>query len=255
MRTANPALIKLVDADIYQSAKSSTMTIRGTVIATSILLAICAIAAILMWSTIANSANVNLAFTVGLGTMLGGLVLGLIVAFVPKAAPILGPVYAAVEGTFLACFSYLMTEWFLGQADTGVIFQAIFATFSVMAGMLIAFAAGLVRISGTVARFMIVLAAGLTVYVLALLVGNVALGMNIPNLYTSTSPLGIAFTAGLVLLASFFLVLDFQFVQAGVMNKAPKHMEWYAGVGLLATLVWLYIEILRLILKLRAVAE
>ena len=254
MRTANPALIKLVNIDQTQ-AKSSTMTIRGTVIATSILLAICAIAAVLMWNAISTSANLNLAMTVGLGTMLGGMVVGLIVGFVPKAAPILGPLYAAAQGTFLACISYFITVRYLGQADTGVIFQAIIATFSIMAGLLIAFSAGLIRISGTVARVMVVLASGLMIYFLVFLGGNLLLGLNIPNLWASTSPLGLAFTAGLVILASFFLVLDFQFVQAGVQNKAPRYMEWYAGVGLLATLVWLYVEILRLILKVRSVME
>lgn len=251
MRTSNPALIKLVNVDTHQAEAAGTMTIRGTVIATGVLLAICAVSAIMAWGVVTTPENAAMIFPVGIGSLIAGLILGLIVTFAPRSAPFLGPVYAAAQGVFLACFSYIITARFIGTADTGVIFQAVVATFSVMAGLLIACSAGLVRIGATAAKVMIVLASGLVVYFLVFLVGNLLLGLSVPNLWASTTPLGIGFTAACVVLASLFLVLDFQFVQAGVENKAPRHMEWYAAVGLLATLVWLYIELLRLVAKLR----
>jgi len=122
----------------------------------------------------------------------------------------------------------------------------------VLAGLLVAYGAGLVRVGGTAAKVICALVGAAFLYSIVLMVGNGLLGAGIPNLFWSASPLGIGFSVLMIVLASFVLILDFQFVEAGAANRLPKYMEWYAGVGLLVTLVWLYVEILRLLAKLRS---
>lgn len=257
MRTGNPALQAFhrpqTWADLDTAAKKArSMTLGGTVIATGVLLALCAVSAMFTWGFVSQPANFNTAIMIGLGGGLGGFVLALVISFNPKSAPFLGPVYAIAEGAFIAVASFLITTRFMKQADTGLIFQAVTITFAIAGGMLAAYAGGLIRIGGTVAKVMLVALSGLCVYVVAIIVCNGLLGMNIPNLYTNASPMGIGFTALCVVLASLFLVLDFQHIEAGIKTGAPRYMEWYGAFGLLVTLVWLYIEVLRLLAKLRS---
>jgi uncharacterized YccA/Bax inhibitor family protein len=102
-----------------------------------------------------------------------------------------------------------------------------------------------------VAKIMAVAMLGLILYAVALLLCNGLLNMNLPNLWSSTSPMGIAFSGFVVLLASFSLVQDYQIIEESAAAGAPKHMEWYGAFALTVTLVWLYIEVLRLLAKLR----
>ncbi|MCL4197410.1 MAG: Bax inhibitor-1/YccA family protein [Phycisphaerales bacterium] len=251
MRTANPALSHFTQADTYRMESSRTMTLNGTAIALGFMLAACSSAAILVWNLITDPGYQHLFMPFTLGGLLGGLILGLIISFSPKAAPFLGVPYAVCEGAFLACFSLFVTQRWLGGADTGIIFQAIGATFAVTAAMLILYLAGIVRINSMAMKIMSVALGGLCLYALAILIGNGLIGLNLPNLFADASPLGIGFTILCIGLAAFFLVADFQFIEAGIANGAPKYMEWYGAFGLLVTLVWLYIEMLRLLAKLR----
>jgi uncharacterized YccA/Bax inhibitor family protein len=212
---------------------------------------LCAAAAVFAWGYITQPGNQQAGLMLGMGGLLGGLVLGLVITFVPRTAPYLSPVYAVAEGGVLALFSYFITVRAIGTADTGMIFQAVGLTFAIAGGLAVAYSAGLVRVGGTAMRVMIVAGAGLFLYFITLVVCNLFLGMNLPNLWASASPLGIGFTVLCLILASLFLVLDFQFIEAGVARGAPKHMEWYGAFGILVTLVWLYIEVLRLLSKLR----
>ncbi|MEM9084187.1 MAG: Bax inhibitor-1/YccA family protein, partial [Planctomycetota bacterium] len=104
----------------------------------------------------------------------------------------------------------------------------------------------------TMTKVIVVAVAGLVVYWIALLVLNGLFGMGIPNLYSSASPLGIGFTAVCLILASLFLVLDFQYIERASEQDAPKYMEWYGAHALLVTVAWIYIEALRLLAKLRS---
>lgn len=263
MRSANPTLRAFETPqtwDQFQAAAAGrtpsvavpgVMTVRGTAIKLGILIAIAAVAAVFAWSYVTQPGNQGTGLAIGLGALLGGGVLGLVITFAPRSAPYLAPVYAVAEGGVLAVISYVLTTRAVGTTDTGMIFQAVGLTFAIAGGLAIAFAAGLVRIGATAARVMVVACAGLVLYFIAILVCNGLLGMNLPNLYASASPMGIGFTVLCLVLASLFLVLDFQFIEAGVARGAPKHMEWYGAFGLLVTLIWLYIEVLRLLSKLR----
>lgn len=230
------------------AATGATMTIQGTAIKTAILAAICSSSAVLMWPMLGKG---DFGRFGPIGGAILGLILGLVIPFAPKAAPILAPIYAVCQGVFLAGLSFFIANRYMG-GQTGIIFQAVGLTFGILFAMALAFSMGLVRIGGTFARVLMVGMGGLLAYSVAIIVCNGILGMSIPNLYSSASPLGIGFTVICLIMASLFLVLDFQFIEEGATAGAPKYMEWVGAFGLLATLVWLYIEALRLLAKLRS---
>ena len=239
-------------------AEAGRMTLSGTVVKTGVLLATCGVAAVLVWKMMTASLfGVTLSPVLAtFGGMIGGLVLGLIITFVPKLAAVLSTPYAALEGAFLAGLSLFVAERFLGGADnpaaTGTIFQAVMLTFAITASMLVAYGTGIIKGGKVFQAVVITGAGGLMLYVAALWIGNGIFKAGIPNLYSSSSPLGIGFTAICLVLASMFLVLDFRMIDEGVKRGAPKHMEWYGAFSLLVTMVWIYIEVLRLLAKLQS---
>jgi uncharacterized YccA/Bax inhibitor family protein len=248
MRTSNPALKAFVQREIYAGTRSSTMTIRGTVIKTAILTAMCAIAAVFTWSMLRSGAQAQ-----AWGWMMGGFaaatVCWIVLMFRPQAAPIAAPVYAVGEGLVVGALSFLVPVMY-NKAPEGIVIQAVLLTFGILFALLAAYGAGLVRISGTAAKVIIVATAGVMLYyVVGMLLG--LLGVPVISLGWQAGPMGIAFSVFVVVLASLNLVLDFQFIEAGAQNGAPKYMEWYAGYALLVTLIWLYVESLRLLSKLR----
>jgi uncharacterized YccA/Bax inhibitor family protein len=252
MRTANPALRQFVQPQTWDrltaAEESKTMTVAGTAIKTGILLAICVSVAVFawQWAKTANSVSaIGAPLTV---TILAGIILGLIIAFKPAAAVVLGPIYAVSEGVFIGIASWLIPHQFkVGEAVIG---QAAGLTFGILLVLLIAYASGLVRLGSTATKVLIVATGGVAAYYLGVFTLNL-LGFGVHSIGYDTSPMGIGFSALVVILASLNLVLDFQFIEAGVMRKAPKHMEWYGAVGLMVTIVWLYFETLRLLAKMR----
>lgn len=241
--------------ELMTSRQAKVMTMTGTVIATSVLLAICVVSALATWSMVVQPAvaagSLGSVYPWLLGSIIGGLVLGLVCTFAPKACPIVGPVYAGVEGVALATISAMIMQRFLGKMDPMLMFQAVTVTFGIFSGMLVAYGAGWVKAGGIVMKMFIAASIGVALYFFAMLLGRFFFPGTIPNLWASASPMGIAFSGLLVAMASYSLVIDFEVVKRGVETRAPKYMEWYAGVGLLVSLVWLYIEVLRLLAKLR----
>ncbi|MEM9064532.1 MAG: Bax inhibitor-1/YccA family protein [Planctomycetota bacterium] len=240
------------------------MTLNGTILATGTLLAVCAASAVAGFSIFEGwiaSGNLGRLWIAAIGGAIGSLVLGLIMNFKPRTAQFLGFPYAVLEGGFLAAISLVLGARYLGMNEEtggvdpalmGVIYQAILLTFGIGAGLLIAYASGLVRLGNTAIKIVMVAGAGVMVYGIAVILLNGLLGMGVPNLFASASPLGIGFSAVLVVLASVFLVLDFQLIDDSIKAGMPKHFEWYAGFSVLATLAWIYVEVLRLLLKLRS---
>lgn len=236
------------------TAGGAVMTVRGTAIKTGFLLAIVVVSAAMSWMKFEPLVQAKQAGAIMpwfMGSMLGGLVLSLIVSFKPTTAPYLAPIYAAVQGVFLSALSLFISLQFLKGVEGALIFQAMTLTFGIAGATFIAYASGLVRIGGMVAKIMAVAMLGLILYAVALLLCNGLLNMNLPNLWSSTSPMGIAFSGFVVVLASFSLVQDYQIIEESAAAGAPKHMEWYGAFALTVTLVWLYIEVLRLLAKLR----
>lgn len=245
-------------AQARTDSKSGLMTLQGTVVKTALLLTACAVSALLVWKMMTASLfGVTLSPMLALaGGGIGGFVLALVITFKPKLAAVLSAPYAALEGAFIAGFSLFVAERWLGGADNPAahttIFQAVVLTFGIAAAMLIAYGTGILKGGKVFTGVLLSAIGGLVLYTLVLFLGRFLFPGVVPNLYASTSPIGIGFTAICLVLASLFLVLDFRMIDEGVKRGAPKHMEWYGAFSLLVTLVWIYIEVLRLLAKLQS---
>jgi len=229
------------------AVSSTTMTIRGTVVKTSFLLFLCVGVAVLTAVALKNGA-LPASMPIVIGSAIGSLVLGLIVGFVPRTAPYLSPVYAVVKGVLVGAISLAVAER-AGPKGGALVAQAIMLTFGIFIALLGGYAFGLVRIGGTMTKVIIVATGGVFIAYLAHFVLSM-MGIGILGAIHGGGPIGIIFSLVVVVLASLNLVLDFQMIENGVTKRAPKYMEWYGGFALLVTLVWLYLEILKLLAKL-----
>lgn len=244
MRTSNPALRPELFSPVsaFSSAASTTMTVRGTAVKTGVLLACCVATASFTWPL--ATTNPQLAGGLALAGILGGLIAAIITIFKPTAAPITGPLYAGLEGLALGAISAL-----LEQRYPGIALQAVGLTFGVLALLVVVYASGMIRVTGAFrAGVMAATGAIFLVYLVSMLLGFI--GVGVPYIHDS-GPIGIGFSAFVVVIASLNLVLDFDFIDKGAARGLPKYMEWFGAFALMVTLVWLYLEILRLLAKLR----
>ncbi len=253
MRTSNPALSeKTFYEESFAFDRSNVMTINGTVAKTGFLTAILLAAAGVAWMMIfpmgvGKDLPVRGNYAIGflLGGLLGGLIAGIVLMFNHKIAPIVAPIYAICEGLFLGALSGLVSGPY-----QGIVLQAAMLTVGVLITMLLAYTAGLVRATEKFRTGVIAATGAVCLVYLASIVLRM-FGAGIPFIHEA-SPIGIGFSVIVIIIAALNLVLDFDMVESGARAGAPKYMEWYAGYGLLVTLVWLYIEILRLLMKLRS---
>jgi uncharacterized YccA/Bax inhibitor family protein len=241
MRTSNPMLAGDVFANWADADRRATvMTVEGTALKALILLAIAVATAAVSWS---YAATAGLGLPVLLGGALGGFILAMITAFKPTWSPVTAPLYAAAEGLFLGAISMV-----INQRYGGIVVNAVALTFGVMFLMLLLYTTRLIRVTQWL-RTMIMVGTG--AIALLYLVSFVLsfFGVMVPFIHSS-GPIGIAFSVFVVGLAAFNLLLDFDAIERGAQAEAPKYMEWYGAFGLMVTLVWLYLEILRLLSKL-----
>lgn len=260
MRTNNPALNDDVFLDAAREAgETQVMTLEGTVLKTGVLLCLLMIAAGYTWqqtqaalpmaTVLATEAGSRLStpsnvYVFMLAGMVGGFVVSLITIFMPRVSPFTAPVYAVLEGLFLGGISTL-----LEYKHPGIVLQGVGLTFGTLAALLLAYASGLIKATDNLRLGIIAATGGIgLVYLATILLGF--FGISIPLIHQS-GLVGIGFSVFVVVIAALNLVLDFDFIENGVRQGAPKYMEWYGGFGLLVTLVWLYLEILRLLAKMR----
>ena len=266
MRTGNPTLNDQVFR-IEDRTVSTTMTLEGTATKTMILLAIVvAVSAVVWWQVwpMLEAAGAQVVevegFTRSLskvpGTLYGylifgvisGLIVGIVTCFKPRWSPITAPIYAACEGFFLGAFSAMFEFMY-----PGIIMQAVVATFGTLASLLVAYRLRLVRATENFKLGVIAATGGiLLLYLASFIMSLFGAPMLVMTLFRSTGLIGIGFSVFVVIIAALNLVLDFDFIESGCEHGAPKYMEWYAGFGLLVTLIWLYIEIVRLLAKLQS---
>ena len=227
------------DAQFRDLPVTEKMTLDGTVNKTGTLLAICFATAAVSW----NIPNPTL---MGLGAI-GGVVLALITIFKPTSAGITAPIYAGCQGLFLGGITVIFESQF-----PGIAIQAIGLTFGTLASLLICYKTGIIKPTENF-RLMIVSA---TAGIALLYMVNIGMmffggGQGIGFIH-SNGIMGIGFSLAVVAIAALNLVLDFDFIEQGSENGLPKHMEWFGAFSLMVTLVWLYLEILRLLAKLRS---
>jgi uncharacterized YccA/Bax inhibitor family protein len=173
-----------------------------------------------------------------------GFVCAIVLTFKPKLARVLAPVYAIAQGLFVGAISKIFNT-----AYDGIVIQAVGITLGVFVTMLVLYRTGVIRVTDKMRRTIIGATMGIAIfYGVSMLLS--LFGMNI-SFFNSSSPMSIGFSFIVAGLAAMNLALDFDFIERGEKAGLPKHMEWYAAFGLMVTIVWLYLEILRLLAKLR----
>lgn len=242
MKSGNPALRN----DIFEASRAmrgeDAMTIQGTVNKTGISLFILMVTA--MWTWTRHVQGYPMGGLMLLGG-LGGFVVALITIFKKDAAPYTTPVYAALEGLLLGGLSASYEARY-----PGIVMNAVGLTFGTLFALLAAYKSRMIAVTDNM-RLGVAAATGglMIVYLISMIMGF--FGVRIPLIHES-GPVGIAFSLFVVGLASFNLVMDFDFIERGADSNAPKYMEWYGAFGLLVTLIWLYLEMLRLLAKLQS---
>jgi uncharacterized YccA/Bax inhibitor family protein len=248
--TSNPAFSQDIFAgyeQVYGKPKSLAMTVQGTVGKTFALLAILSATAIWSWNAMADG---RLAFGAVLASLLGGFVFSMITIFKPVASPWTAPIYAACEGVFLGAISQVIQLQYQEKYPQygGIALQAVSLTVGVLFVMLFLYGSRIIRVTDKL-RMGIIMATGALCFFYLITALLMFFGVHMPLVFSS-SPLGIGFSLFVVGLAAFNLLLDFDFIEKCADSGAPKYMEWYGAFGLMVTLVWLYLEILRLLRKL-----
>lgn len=241
-RSGNPTLRVIGDALTAGSSTTEQMTIRGTVGKTAVLFVLLLISAGWTWWKF-FAAGPQAVEPFMMGGVIGGLVLALATVFKPNWAAITAPLYAIVEGLFIGGVSALFAVHY-----GPVVLQAVMLTLGVMAGMLILYASGTIRVTqrfyvGVMAATFGVMLFYLATWVLGFF--HVATGFLFFGSTTS-----IVISLAFVAIAALNLVLDFDFINRAAKAGAPQYLEWYGAFALMVTLIWLYLEALRLMANL-----
>ena len=244
-RSGNPALNKNsfsnLSADRSTGAirRNELMTIKGTVDKTALSLTLLLLSGYYVYS----EKLISFAF--------GGFILGIIIFFITlfnkKAAPITVPLYALCQGMFLGGISFMY-----GQIFEGIVFNAITLTITILFSLLLAYRSGIIKPTENFKLGLFAAMGGIFLFYIVAFIGSF-IGFQFSILDPSNSSMtSILFSLFIVVIASLNLVLDFDFIEEASENGAPKYMEWYGAFGLLVTLVWLYLEILRLLAKMNS---
>ncbi len=262
-RTNNPALKE----DVFQPAQTwdsfmgksnggetiaaapKVMTLQGTINATFILLCLTGVGAVAGFAWL--RANPQLLFMVWITTSIVAFMAGyMVIAWKPRLAPILAPIFSVLLGVFAAAASifwmgYVTASPKAAMLGSTLVLQAGLLTVGISAAMLIAYSTRLIKPSQRLLGGIAAATGGLFFFFIAHLV----ISFFFPDLVMGMweSPIGLALAGFIVVVATLNLVQDFAIVEAGVASRAPKHMEWFAAFGLMVTLIWLYVSLLRLL--------
>jgi uncharacterized YccA/Bax inhibitor family protein len=243
-RSGNPALRESTFKGLAPVVEGEAMTIEGTVNKTYVLF-------LLLIVGVAGAVVADQRALYGLMLLgaLGGLAVALVTVFRKQWAPITAPIYAVLEGLFVGAISLVMEA-----AYPGIVLPAVSLTFGTLFALLTAYRSGLIKATENF-KLGVAAATGaiFVVYLAQFVLGLV--GVQVGVLHEAifgAGWLGIGVSVVVIVVAALNLVLDFDFIEQGAAARAPKYMEWYGAFGLLVTLIWLYLEILRLLSKLRS---
>lgn len=245
MRTANPALSsKTFGGFVGTSSGRGAMTISGTTNKTAVLLALALTGAVVPWRLFFLSGDPATVMPFVLIGGLGGLVLAMVTIFKKTWAKVTAPLYALAEGLALGGVSALFEVRY-----PGIVLSAVGLTFGTLLALLTAYKLNVIKATENFKMGVFAATGAIALLYLASFVLRI-FGIQIGFIHSSGT-FGILFSLGVVVVAALNLVLDFDFIEDGARRGAPKYMEWYAAFGLMVTLVWLYLEILRLLAKLQ----
>jgi uncharacterized YccA/Bax inhibitor family protein len=243
MRTSNPTLNDKVFKGL-SGAVGETMTLEGTVNKTGILLVCTVATAAWTWHLAMNPDTLPMDYLLLLVGLIGGLIFALITTFKKTWSPVTAPIYALLEGLVLGSISAVFE-----QRYPGIAIESVSLTFGTMFVLLLAYKSGMIKVTQKF-RLGVIAATGAIFLFYLVEMGLGFFGIHFTSV-NGSGWLGIGVSLVIVCVAALNLVLDFDFIESGVAAGAPKYMEWYGAFGLMVTLIWLYLEMLRLMAKLR----
>jgi len=252
MKTSNPTLNGKTFENLPQTQyggvidQSTRMTLTGTVNKTGILLLCVVATAAWTWHQFSQSLDPSDVAPLMLLGLFGGFIAALVTVFKKEWSPVTAPIYALLEGLALGGISA-----FFNLRYPGIAMQAVGLTFGTLFVLLLAYRSGLIPVTDKLRMGIVAATGGICLfYLLTMLLGF--FHITVFNSVFGNGLIGIGFSLFVVAIAALNLVLDFDFIERGAQSGAPKYMEWYGAFGIIVTLVWLYLEILRLLSKLRS---
>ena len=245
-KTSNPTMREGLYTSVGRDyAGTEVMTVNGTINKTLLLLLLVVLGASYTWKVVMESVNPSAAMPWMIGGAIGGLIAALVVAFKPKTAPIAGPIYAILEGLFLGGISA-----FFAQRFTGIVIQAVALTLGVMMVMLFVYRSGIIKVNQKFIGGVVAATGAVALFYVVTMIMSM-FGAD-TSFMSGSGTMSIVISGVIVAIAALNLVLDFHFIVEGAKSGAPKYMEWYGAFSLMVTLVWLYLELLRLLAKLNS---
>ncbi|GAA0453913.1 Bax inhibitor-1/YccA family protein [Alkalibacillus silvisoli] len=243
MRAGNPALQNKTFSHNQARFSDEIMTINGTVRRTLILALLLLITATYSWHQYQQDSEALGGFIAI--AAISSLGVAILTAFVPRFAPVTAPIYVLLKGLSIGFISAYYETMF-----EGIVFQAALLTIATLIAMLIVYRLGIIRVTSKF-RLGVLSATGAIFIAYMISFFGRFFGFQIPHLHEATL-LGIVISVVIVIVAALNLVIDFDFIERKANKQAAKYMEWYAAFGLMVTIIWLYLEIVRLLAKIKA---
>ena len=242
-KSGNPTISEKIFQKSITGDQQQVMTVRGTLNKFGFLFIMGMASAFFTWNAFSKGADVS---SYMWGGMIGGFVIALVMVFKQTWSPWLAPAYALAEGLFVGAISAYFNSAFAERAPF-IIMQAVGLTFGTVIAMFILYKMRVIRATETFKSVIITATMGIAIFYL-ISIGLRFFNIDIPFIHEG-STFGIIFSLVVVGIAALNLILDFDMIERGSNMGAPKYMEWYGAFGLLVTIVWLYLEILRLLAK------
>lgn len=243
---SNPVLSERVFQKESVLSQSGTMTVKGTAMKSLVLVLMVLAGASYTWKVFFEAINPATVNPWMWGGAIGGFITAIIISFKPHLAQYLAPVYAVLQGLFLGAISAMFNAAFAVTAP-GIVMNATLLTITTALVMLLVYRMNIIKVDGKFAKIMIIAIGAIAFYYIISIVLSM-FGVNLTMLQDS-GPLSIGISIVIVLVAAFSLLMDFNFIEKASAAGAPKYMEWYGAFGLMVTLIWLYLEILKLLAK------
>lgn len=243
---SNPVLSERVFQKESVLSQSGTMTVKGTAMKSLVLVLMVLAGASYTWKVFYEAINPASINPWMWGGAIGGFITAIIISFKPQLAQYLAPIYAVLQGLFLGAISAMFSAAF-AQTAPGIVMNATLLTITTALVMLLVYRMNIIKVDGKFAKIMIIAIGAIAFYYVISIVLSM-FGVNLTMLQDS-GPLSIGISIVIVLVAAFSLLMDFNFIEKASAAGAPKYMEWYGAFGLMVTLIWLYLEILKLLAK------
>jgi uncharacterized YccA/Bax inhibitor family protein len=247
MKSTNPVLNAKVLEQFGRTGRvdsGDAMTVEGAINKTAFLTFLLVVPAAWVWSQVVRTGSAETAMPWMIGGVIGGLIAAVVTIAKKEWAPVTAPIYAALEGLAIGGLSAVLEAQY-----HGIVLQAVALTVATLICMLVAYRTGLIKVTAKF-RMGVVAATGAIALVYLVTIALSFFHVTVPFVFGGGT-LGIIISLVIVAVAALNLALDFDFIEQAASAGAPKYVEWYAAFGLMVTLIWLYLELIRLLSKLR----